>query len=92
MAGKTTEVLVSSSLVTRLPATDLHLRSTVEVQNLGPNPIYVAFSEATCVATKARKLNTGDTWTVAVKGVTLYAIAGTADQVTGAATIVSEAQ
>jgi len=92
MAGSTTEVLVSNTTPTPLPASSLYNRRTVEVQNLGPNPIYVAFSSAAAVVTKARRLATNDSWTVSGTGFTLYAIAGTADQVTGAATIVSEVQ
>lgn len=92
MAGATTEVLVSSSVATALPASALYQRRTVEVQNLGPNPIYVAFTSAGAVVDKARKLATGDTWTVSGTGFTLYAIASTADQLTTAATIVSEVQ
>ena len=88
MSGRTTEVLVLTT-ATALPTTPLFFRRSVEVQNLGPNPIFVAYSSDTAVATKARRLATNDTWSVSGQGFTLYAIT-TVDQVTGAATIVSE--
>lgn len=88
--GKTTEVLVSTT-ATALPAEPLFLRRSVEIQNLGPDPIYIAFNAAEAVVDKARKLSTGDTYSVTRQGVTLYAIT-TVEQVTGAATIVMELQ
>jgi hypothetical protein len=90
MSGKVTEVLVTTT-PTALPASPLYLRKSVSIQNLGPNPIYIAFSAAEAVATKARRLATYDTLTVERQGVTLYAVT-TVDQVTGAATIVMELQ
>jgi hypothetical protein len=89
--GKTTEVLVGAITPTALPATPLFLRRSVEIQNLGPNPIYIAFNEDEAVVDKARKLSTGDTYSITRQGVTLYAIT-TVEQVTGAATIVMELQ
>jgi len=88
MSGRTSEILVLQT-ATALPATPLFFRRSVEVQNLGPNPIYVAYSSDTAVVNKARKLATGDTMSVTGQGFTLYAIT-TVDQVTGAATIVQE--
>ena len=51
-AGATTEVLVSNSVVTALPTTALAGRRWVEIQNLGPNAIYVTVSGSNPVATK----------------------------------------
>ncbi len=88
MSGRTTEVLVLTT-ATALPSTPLFFRRSVEIQNLGPNPSFVAFSAETAVATKAHRLATNDTFTVSGESFLLYAIT-TVNQVTGAATIVSE--
>lgn len=88
MSGRTSEVLVLTT-ATLLPATPLFFQRAVSIQNLGPNPIYVAYSAATAVVNKAWKLATGDTFTAQGANFALYAIT-TVDQVTGAATIVQE--
>jgi hypothetical protein len=89
----TNEVLVLNSAVIRID-TGLTQRSGIEVQNLGPNDIYVAVGEsAACVLTKSRKVSVGEAWSFAcLSQVAVYAKAATADQVTGAATIVTELQ
>ena len=92
MSGRTTEVLVLASAATALNASPLYLSKSLLVQNLGPNPIYLGFSAAEAVVGKARRLAQYDTFTLDRQGVSLYAIAATADQVTGAATIVLELQ
>lgn len=88
MSGRTTEVLTLTT-ATLLPTNPLWIRRSVVVQNLGPNPIYVAYSAAACVATKAFRLAQYDTFSVTGQGFTLYAVT-TVDQTTGAATIVME--
>lgn len=88
--GKTTEVLVGTA-PTALPGASLYLRKGFALQNLGPNPIFLAFDAADCVLDKAWKVNTGDTWTAERSGMTVYAVCSVA-QATGAATIVMELQ
>lgn len=88
MSGRTTEVLVLTT-ATALPTTPLFFRRAVEIQNLGPNPIFVAFSSATAVASKAHRLAQYASMVVSGESFELYAIT-TVNQVTGAATIVSE--
>lgn len=88
MSGRTSEVLVLTT-ATALLSEALFFRRSVQVQNLGPDPIYVAFSAATAVATKAWKLATNGTLTVTGESFSLYAVT-TVNQLTGAATIVME--
>lgn len=90
MSGRTTEVLVLTASAVALPTTPLFFRRKVVVQNLGPNPIFVAFSAATAVASKAHRLAQYASLEVEGESFELYAITTSADQVTGAATIVSE--
>lgn len=83
------ETLVLASAAVEMPRTSG--RTAIEMQNLGPNPIYCAFTQAGAVATKARRIAAGETWALDIKHtVRIWCIAGTADQVTGAATIVTE--
>lgn len=89
MSGTTREVLVLTTATQLASASSAMYRKSVEVQNLGPNPIFVAFSEETAVATKARRLATYDTLSVSGETFTHYAIT-TVNQVTGGATIVME--
>lgn len=83
------EVLVLTSS-TRVD-TGLTFRRGLEIQNLGPNAIYCSIDVAP-VVTKARKLDaSGGTWAVDIgTHAKVYCIAATANQVTGAATIVTE--
>jgi hypothetical protein len=84
------EVLVLASAAVRVDA-GMPNRRWIEIQNLGPNAISCAFSAAGAVVTKARRLAQYEVWTPAVSSVMkVYCRAATADQVTGAATIVSE--
>lgn len=87
----TNEVLVLSSAATRVD-TDITRRTGIELQNLGPNPIYCALKTSTdAVTTKSRRLITGETWSIGlIAGIGVYCRATTADQVTGAGTIVTE--
>ena len=93
MATFTNEVLVLASGAVRLE-TGLVGRTGLEIQNLGPNPIWIGLdTSGTAVVNKSRKLNTGESWSLNLREqVKVYAIASTADQVTGAATVVTEVQ
>jgi hypothetical protein len=85
----TTEVLVLNSAATALPK--LVGREAVEVYNHGPNTIFCSFTSAGAVVDKARPILAEGSWAVdAIGRVDIWCIAKTADQVTGAATIVSE--
>lgn len=88
-----TEVLILNSAGTVIPRSGG--RRALEIQNLGPNPIYCAFSAAAnAVLTKSRKIDTGQSWSLNFgsenPSIHIYCRAATADQVTGAATIVTE--
>lgn len=95
MATFTNEKLVLNASSVLLTSTLVGRRS-VEVQNLGPNPIYCAVvaastDSADAVLTKSRRVANGEAWALDLPpGRFLYARAATADQVTGAATIVTE--
>jgi hypothetical protein len=87
----TQEVLVLHSGPTLIP------RSAgtrgLEIFNNGPNKIWCALSgdAGTAVSTKSRPISAGASWSVdALSFQAIYCLADTADQVTGAATIVSE--
>lgn len=93
----TNEVLVLASAAVQVDTGSVAAaaggqRRGLEIQNLGPNAIYCSVGEsAAAVTTKSRKLNTGDAWALdLVAGRHVYCKAVTADQVTGAATIVTE--
>lgn len=94
VTGKTTQVLVDNTTVTLMPATALAGRRGVELQNLGPNPIYCTVGGETPLTTGAlgRRIDaSGGTWSVDVgSGVIIRCLAGTADQATTAATQVTE--
>jgi hypothetical protein len=83
----TTEVLVLTT-ATAMPAASL--RRFIEIQNLGPNDIFCAGSSAGAVVNKARRISAnGGTWNYTA-GDRVWCVAASANQVTGAATIVSE--
>lgn len=87
--SNTTEVLVLNSAATALPK--LQGRTAVEIFNHGPNTIFCSFVQAQTIVEKARPITTDTSWAVDTTGrVDMWCIAKTADQVTGAATIVSE--
>ena len=91
-ATYTNEVLVLASAATRVD-TGLSLRKGIEVQNLGPNAIYCSVHESSAaVVTKARKVDaSGGAWAIDLGPQwKVYCRAATADQVTGAATVVTE--
>lgn len=65
----------------------------LEIQNLGPNPIFCQLGavDGGVFLDKSRKIDTGDAWQVgAPSQLHTYCIAKTANQLTGAATIVTE--
>lgn len=89
VAGVTTEVLVLTT-ATAMPQTSLYRRGML-IENRGPNAIWCAMgSAASAVVNKSHRVapnggtlpfNAPDKW---------WCIAETANQVTGAATVVSE--
>lgn len=89
-AGETTEVLVGTT-PTQMPTTTLNSRRSLEIQNLGSDPLYCGFSVAKAVSSKARRVNSGETWALSGTLFTVYCVTANA-QSTGAATIVSELQ
>lgn len=89
-AGETTEVLVGTS-PTQMPSVTLNSRRSLEIQNLGSDPLYCAFSAAKAISTKARRINAGEVWAVSGTLFTVWCVTANA-QSTGAATIVSELQ
>jgi hypothetical protein len=87
----TAEVLVLASAATEIPA--LPNRAGIEIQNLGPNAIYCSIDDSTkAVVTKSRMIAaSGGTWALGSSHKhSVWCRAATADQVTGAATIVSQ--
>lgn len=99
-SGATTEVLVDNTTQTAMPATPLARRRAIEIQNLGPNAIFCAVGPVgtppTAVLTKSRRIEaatatSSDKWSIDLgPNVIVRCLAATADQVTGAATIVTE--
>lgn len=86
MAVLTREVLVSTSAaaVTRTAGTN-----AFELQNRGPNSIWVALDDSTpCVVNKCREVKSGEVWAVVTDRVP-YVICSVL-QATGAATILTE--
>jgi hypothetical protein len=90
--SKTSEVLVLASAATQLTqTTSTRGRLAIEVFNNGANTIWCAFTSATAVVTKSRPIASGSSWALdAPSNVSIWCRAATADQVTGAATVVSE--
>jgi hypothetical protein len=90
--SKTSEVLVLASAATELTRTTSQRgRVAIEIFNNGPNTIWCAFTSATAVVNKSRPVASGSSWALdATSEVQIYCRAATADQVTGAATVVSE--
>ena len=93
----TRETLVLASAPTRI--TIGSTAKAVELQNLGPNPIFCSFNSnagsadgGAVVATKARRIDSGGSWAFNFYGQYVWCIAATADQVTGAATVSTEAR
>lgn len=62
-----------------------------EIQNLGPNPIYVALDDpTTCIVGRCRAIQPGEAWSVESRGLIPYVICAVA-QVDGGGTIMTEA-
>ncbi len=97
VAGKTTEVLVTNAAGgTAVPTTALTNRKAIEIQNLGPNPIYCTIDGTAPVVSKGRRIDAlsataNPAWSIdAGPNIVVKCIAATAAQVTTAGTIVSE--
>lgn len=97
VSGTTTEVAVTNAVGgTTVPTTAKVGRKAIEIQNLGPNPIFCTVDGTAPVVNKARRIDAlGSTvqpaWSIdAGPLIVVKCIAATAAQVTGAATIVSE--
>lgn len=94
--GATTEVLVLNLTQTAMPTTPLAGRRAIEIQNLGPNAIYCAIGPAstppTAVLLKSRQIAaSGGVWAIDLNDkIIVRCLVATANQVTGAATIVTE--
>ena len=87
-ADPTVEVLV---LATATPVvTGRTSRRAVELQNLGPAAIYCSLG-GTPVMLKTRRLQPGETWQIDVPTQMIVSCIAAAPQVTGAATIVTDA-
>lgn len=89
---RTKEVLVLHSAPTLIPR--IPLATGFELLNRGPNSIFcsVGSDSTAAVVNKAREIPSGGSWSGPVRGDTpMYCIAATADQLTGAATILTDA-
>jgi hypothetical protein len=86
-----TEVLVATAASTATPAVPLVARKWIEIQNVGPNPIWCNVAAA-AVITKARRLGTNESFAVDCNDTAcpVACIASTALQASGAATITTE--
>jgi hypothetical protein len=84
----TNEVLVLTT-PTRVDSVSFH--DAIEVQNLGPNPIYCSMQVAAdAVVGKARRLDTFESWSPPIsENTTIWCVTSVA-QVTGGGTITSE--
>jgi hypothetical protein len=92
-AGETTEVAVTNAAGgTTVPAVAFATRREVRLQNLGPNPIYCTVDgSAPVVLSNGDRILPGDRVPYAIgPAIVLRCIAGTAAQVTTAATMVTE--
>lgn len=87
----TAEKLVLASAATKVDINNA-TRKGIELYNHGPNPIWCAqVTSSLAVVNKSRKIAAEGTWSLMLNpGVHIYCKAETADQVTGAATIVNE--
>jgi len=104
VGGNTAEVMVKTATVTYMPSasatpgtsTALAGRRALEIQNNGPNDLWCAIGTALAppapVISKARRIPAlGGVWNPDLgSGVLVACVAAVADQVTGAATSVSE--
>jgi hypothetical protein len=90
-AGKTSEWLVTNT-AGGSTLTDFPGRRVLELQNLGPNPIYCTMDGTSpVVLSNGRRILPGDSWVLAIgTGLVVKCIAATAAQVSTAATMVTE--
>ncbi len=88
-AGSMAEVLVLTT-ATELPR--VKGRRAAEIQNLGPNAIFCAFTSAGAVVGLGRRIEpNGGVWALnATESLRIWCVSATAAQVTTAATIVTE--
>lgn len=92
-SSATAEILVLNSAATAVPTSALANRRAIEIQNLGPNAIFCRCDGTNPVVNKARKLDSaGGVWSLDCDptACACKCIAATADQLTTAATIVTE--
>jgi hypothetical protein len=69
------------------------LRRAVEIQNLGPNPIFCQLRNSTNLAVnKGRQVINGEPWAFAAGAATQIWCISSSSQVTGAASIVTEVE
>lgn len=91
-APQTTEVLVTTAAAVKMP--QLTGRRAIEIQNNGPNAItcFLGGSTSADGGTNGRKIAaSGGTWALDALAITdIYCQAASADQVAGAATIITE--
>lgn len=87
-----TEVLVLNSAAVQVDASKSRRRVAWEIQNLGPNAIYCETQGTAPTLLKSRKVASGESWSGPAGVGDIYCKAASADQVTGAATIYTEAQ
>jgi hypothetical protein len=87
----TREVLVLASAATDLSRANGS--ASISVDNYGPNAIWCGLGKSTnAVVNKSKRVQPGETWAVDLPStVKVWCRAATADQVTGAATVVNEA-
>lgn len=86
------EVLVLTTPTLMVAPSAVNYRRVVEIQNLGPNPIYCALRTSTdAVVNKARRIDTYGSWAIDTASVptSVYCVCSV-NQVTGAASIVTE--
>lgn len=85
--ASTNEVLVLTT-PTEMPR--LAGSKAIEIQNLGPNPIFCALdTSAKAVLNKARRVDSGSSWALTIPSQRRVYCVATANQVTGAASIVT---
>jgi hypothetical protein len=90
------EVLVLANTSVNMAATPITNRKAIEIQNQGPNSIFCSINyfgggDGGITVGKAREIASGGAWALDIgPTVKVWCRAETADQVTGAATIVTE--
>lgn len=86
-AASTDEVLVLTT-ATEMPR--IAGSKAIEIQNLGPNPIFCALDTASkAVLNKARRIDSGSSWALSIPTPRRVYCVASANQLTGAASIVT---